>query len=437
MRTSRYPEYRDSGIEWIGAIPGHWERVPFFAAAREHREKNIAMKEDNLLSLSYGNIVRKDMTSNDGLLPESFETYQVVGPSDLVFRLTDLQNDKRSLRSAIVIERGIITSAYLAVTPIRHLPKYFAYLMRTYDLQKVFYSMGGGLRQSMKFEDMKHLPLVLPPLDEQHQIVDYLDAQTAKIDALIGKQERLIEALAERRQAVISRAVTKGLDPNATMKDSGGEWLGSIPASWTATRLKYVATVQTGLTLGNAVAQADAIELPYLRVANVQTSGVNLDEVKTVLVGRGEWTKYRLRDGDVLMTEGGDIDKLGRGCIWSNQIDPCVHQNHVFAVRCGVQIDSHLLVYLLDAQVARNYFRMTAKKTTNLASTNSTTLGNLPLALPEVPEQARVVEYLDRETSQIDKLAAKAREMIVVLRERRQALINAAVTGKIDVREPA
>ncbi|MBP8787600.1 MAG: hypothetical protein KBF41_08595, partial [Azonexus sp.] len=146
------------------------------------------------------------------LLPESFETYQIVRPADIVFRLTDLQNDKRSLRTAIVKELGIITSAYLAAKPTGIQAHYLSYLLRAYDVTKVFYSMGGGLRQSMKFADIKRLPTLVPPVAEQTAIATFLDRETAKIDGLIAEQEKLIALLKERRSALISAAVTGKID---------------------------------------------------------------------------------------------------------------------------------------------------------------------------------------------------------------------------------
>src|SRR5690625_5059945 len=146
-----YPEYKDSGIEWVGDIPKGWKVVPLFSVMSERRKPNIGLREKNLLSLSYGSIVNRDIDSLEGLLPASFETYQIIYPSDIIFRLTDLQNDKKSLRSAIAKAKGIITSAYLATICKTINAEYAQYLFRFYDLSKVFYSMGGGLRQSMRF----------------------------------------------------------------------------------------------------------------------------------------------------------------------------------------------------------------------------------------------------------------------------------------------
>ena len=199
---------RDSGVAWLGQVPAHWEVVPVLSKFQLREESNSNMKEQNLLSLSYGKIVKKDIESNDGLLPESFETYQIVYSGDIVFRFTDLQNDKKSLRSAIVTEKGIITSAYLAIAPKYGLPQFFDYLFRAYDVLKVYYSMGGGLRQSLKYDDFKRTPIPLPPLAEQEAIAAFLDAECARIDALISSAERAVVLLQERRSAVIAAAVT-------------------------------------------------------------------------------------------------------------------------------------------------------------------------------------------------------------------------------------
>ena len=203
---------KDSGVEWIGQVPEHWEVKPFFSLVSELNRKNVGLAETNILSLSYGNIIQKPETRNMGLTPESYETYQIVESGEVVFRFTDLQNDKRSLRSAQVTQRGIITSAYMAVKPHSIGSTYFAWLMRSYDLCKVFYAMGGGLRQSLKFEDVRRLPVLIPPVGEQSEITNTINAGTARIDALVEKTEQSITLLKERRAAFITAAVTGQID---------------------------------------------------------------------------------------------------------------------------------------------------------------------------------------------------------------------------------
>ena len=203
---------KDSGVEWIGKIPEHWEVKPFFSLLTELKRKNTGLVETNILSLSYGRVIQKSINRNMGLVPESYETYQIVEQGEVVFRFTDLQNDKRSLRSALVQERGIISSAYMAVSLRNIDSNYFSWLMRSYDLCKVFYGMGGGVRQSLKFEDVRRLQVLVPPKEEQAEIAAHVDRQLAHNDSLVEKTERSINLLKERRSAFITAAVTGQID---------------------------------------------------------------------------------------------------------------------------------------------------------------------------------------------------------------------------------
>ena len=433
MSLPKYPAYKNSGAAWIGDIPSQWNVLPFLGVARERYESNAGMKEDNLLSLSYGRIVRKDSASNDGLLPESFETYQIVQPGDTVFRLTDLQNDQRSLRTALVGETGIITSAYLCVEPTDVDAVYLSYLLRFYDLSKTFYSMGGGLRQSMKYADVKRIPILMPTPGEQVAIATFLDRETAKIDVLIAEQETLLALLAEKRQATISHAVTKGLNPDAPTKDSGIPWLGEVPAHWEVTRLKFVAEVQTGIAKGKDTAGKDTMTVPYLRVANVQDGFLALDDIAMIDIEHQQLDRYRLVSGDVLMNEGGDFDKLGRGAIWREEIADCIHQNHVFAVRPHA-VRPEWLNQVTNSQYAQFYFMGRSKQSTNLASISSSNIMELPVVLPPDDEQVRILDLIDAEIARLEELNVQSVQAIELLKERRSALIAAAVTGQIDVR---
>lgn len=203
------PEQDWATNKWLGKFPAEWNEQRIGALVVRSKVPNTGMLESNLLSLSYGRIKRKDINTDEGLLPASFETYQIVDPGCEVFRFTDLQNDQKSLRSGLVTERGIITSAYVATSPrLTHIvPRYFDYSMRSLDLAKAFYQMGAGVRQTVKFEDLAQVKIPLPSMDEQRRIADYLDKQTAKIDAMIVKAAQLKELLAERRSALITATV--------------------------------------------------------------------------------------------------------------------------------------------------------------------------------------------------------------------------------------
>ena len=296
------------------------------------------------------------------------------------------------------------------------------------------YGAGGQKRISGDF--VRNFRHPLPSFSEQHAIADFLDLETAKIDALVAKKERLIELLQEKRTALITRVVTRGLDPNVPTKDSGVEWLGEVPAHWEVRPLKSMSDLQTGLTLGKRYEGEAVTTRPYLRVANVQDGYLALDDISEVEVSVRDAARFELRMGDVLVTEGGDFDKLGRGHVWEEQIAQCLHQNHIFAVRPRrTALTPHFLALVTSSGYGRAYFTATSKQSTNLASTNATKLRNLPVALPGLAEQVEIVHWASHESARIDGLVAKTREAIEKLNELRTALISAAVTGKIDVRE--
>ena len=433
-----YPQYKDSGLPWLGQVPAHWEIRPASGAFSPIRERNTGMKEKTVLSLSYGRIVVKPAGKLHGLVPESFDTYQIVNPGVTVIRTTDLQNDKTSLRTGIVRDRGIITSAYLALSTSDGLLPEFGYqILNTWDITKAIYGYGSGLRQNLDFSDFRRMPVAVPPIAEQAFIARFLAWATNRLDSTIGAKRRIIALLQEQKQAIIHRAVTRGLDPSVPLKDSGIPWLGEIPEHWEARRLKDVATVQTGITLGKDYGLVSTTVYPYLRVANVQSDRLDLRNVKHVAVPEVVAKRSTLMPGDVLMTEGGDIDKLGRGCLWTGEVSSCLHQNHVFAVRCGAGLIPGFLVALMGSAHGRSYFQITAKQTTNLASTNSTTLKAFPLLLPEHQEQQQILSFIDGETGHLFMAITDMEREITLLREYRTRLIADVVLGKLDVQEVA
>lgn len=202
-------EMRDSGIEWIGMIPLSWNIHPVYYYFGERKAKNYDLKEQNLLSLSYGKIIRKDINTNGGLLPVNFSTYNIVEAGDIIIRPTDLQNDKRSLRTGLVTEHGIITSAYIDLMPKFGVnSKYFHYLLHAYDIMKVFYNMGNGVRQGLNYREFSKLMVVAPPEEEQQEIVDYLDIKCAEIDSIIETKKGQLAVLDEYKKVIIYEYVT-------------------------------------------------------------------------------------------------------------------------------------------------------------------------------------------------------------------------------------
>jgi type I restriction enzyme S subunit len=287
-----------------------------------------------------------------------------------------------------------------------------------------------GINREEVYE--RRLPLVSSEL--QKRTAAYLDTATQELDNLIDEKHLLLELLGEKRRALITHAVTRGLVPDAPRRDSGIPWLGEIPAHWQVKRLKFLAEVRGGLTLGKDYGPQTLFEFPYLRVANVQDGFLNLSKVNTVMVSATEAESCTLRDGDVLMNEGGDIDKLGRGCVWHMEIANCLHQNHVFCVR-PFAVKSEWLDAWTSTETAKSYFESRAKRATNLASISGTNIKELVVPLPPESEQSAILEHIQIETKKIKDFTQATERTITLLQERRSALISAAVSGqlKIDV----
>ena len=232
----RYESYKDSGVEWLGEIPSHWDLTIGMNVFRENKRDNKGMKEKTVLSLSYGQIIIKPEEKLVGLVPESFETYQIVEPNDIIIRCTDLQNDQTSLRTGLAKDKGIITSAYLNLKVINNYSaKFLHYYLHALDITKVLYKFGSGLRQNLSFLDFKRLPIIDIPLSEQQKIAQFLDDKTAKIDQAVDLAEKQIALLKEHKQILIQNAVTRGLNPDMPLRDSGVEWIGQVPEHWKLT----------------------------------------------------------------------------------------------------------------------------------------------------------------------------------------------------------
>ena len=276
----------------------------------------------------------------------------------------------------------------------------------------------------------------VPPRAEQDQIVRYLDWQVSKINRLIAAKKKEIALLKEQKQRKITEVVVHGLKPNVPHKDTGIAWIGSIPAHWHCVALKRCATVKSGITLGKQYpVGTNLVSVPYLRVANVQDGFVNIETVTNLNVTPEEAAQYRLPRGCVLMTEGGDRDKLGRGCVWNGEIENCIHQNHIFAVTVNDKLLlNKWLEYVSACDIGRVYFDVTAIKTTNLACTNASKVMAFPIPLPPRDEQECIINELNRITSRFNDAREGLEKQIEYLQELRIRLISDVVTGQIDVR---
>lgn len=426
----------------MGQIPSHWRSVSVKHLAS--RITDGAHVSPDIAGGPYPFISTRDLTPAgidfEGALTTSKESFEQLARYGCRPKSGDILFSKDGTigRTTVVTDdrEFVVASSLIIITPdIQQAnPAFLDFLFQSAPVQEQVRSFvkGTGLPR-ISIRNLNRIKGLLPTLTEQHGISQFLTREVTRIDSLIAKQERLIELLAEKRQAIITHAVTKGMDPTACTKPSGVPWQGPVPEHWTVQPFKNLTTMQTGVTLGKDYSNEITETYAYLRVANVQIGYVDLSEVKEIDLPPAVAASSTLRPGDVLMTEGGDRDKLARGCIWDAPIRTCVHQNHIFAVRTGDQLLNEFLVLALDADPARTYFYMTGKQSTNLASTNSTTVKNFRLGVPPIAEQRQIVSHLSVKTGQIDVLISKASLVIAALKERRSALISAAVTGKIKV----
>lgn len=424
-------QMKDSGVEWIGQIPEEW-KLSKIGAIYEERNEKVSDTDFQPLSVTKQGVIpqlESAAKSNDS------DNRKLIRKNDFVI------NSRSDRRGSCGISEydGSCSLINTVLKPRRNMCNaYYGFVFRSECFADEFYRWGNGIVDdlwSTKWSNMKRIYIPAPPLKEQEKIASYLDRKCAQIDAIIAKQQQIIEKLKEYKLSVITEAVTKGLDPNVPMKDSGVEWIGMVPERWKVGQLKYFATIRAGLTLGKKYEiDAKLVEMPYLRVANVQGEYVDLSDVSSVSVLPEEVEKYSLHKNELLMTEGGDKDKLGRGCVWNGEIDPCLHQNHVFAVATDAKkLSIHFLSYLTTSGVARSYFEYTAKKTTNLASTNSTIILQFKLPIPSIQEQGDIICYLDKCCKQINTLIHEKENILSKINEYKKALIYEVVTGKKEV----
>jgi len=285
-------------------------------------------------------------------------------------------------------------------------------------------------------KDFNSLRVTFPSYEEQQRIAAYLDASCTVIDAAVAAKRKQIETLDALRAATLQRVITRGLMPEGPLVETRNAWLERIPAGWSLVQLKRLAQVHGGLTLGKSYEGLEVVEYPYLRVANVQDGHLDLTDVTSLEVPPAVAEGVMLRPGDVLMTEGGDLDKLGRGTVWEGQIAPCLHQNHVFAVRCFPhKLLPHFLGYVTASRYGRDYFEATGKRTTNLAATNATKVGAFYIPLPPLPEQKALVEDLDTEIGRLKAIQEVIGRQIDTLTAYRKSLIHECVTGQRRISE--
>ncbi|MEV0755846.1 restriction endonuclease subunit S [Streptosporangium sp. NPDC050280] len=323
----------------------------------------------------------------------------------------------------------------LRLTPERIEPRFLAYcLLSSPVAHQIDVARSRAAQPHLNAEELGEVTVPWIDLDKQRHIADFLDSEASRIAKLESLRITQRKNLEERASAVVTETLTPG-----ALTRSQGEW----PWSWLPeaasdkplVRLGYICQLQSGITIdGNRELIGDTVTRPYLRVANVQATHLALETVAEITVPRSIALRSTLRSGDVLMTEGGDLDKLGRGTVWRGELPGCLHQNHVFALRPDpAKLDADYLALLTRSLHGRCYFESTGVKTTNLASTNSRKILDFPIPLPSVEQQRLLVNQVEQQLEAINQAISIVNRQTELLAERKQSLITAAVTGQIDV----
>ncbi len=433
----RYPAYRDSGVEWLGEIPAHWEanRTKFAARLRSghtpSRQHDEYWQDCTIPWFGLADVwqIRDGETE---YVTETSEKISELGLANSAARLlpkgTVMLSRTASVGFSTIMGVDMATTQdfvnWVCGPTLR--PEYLLYVFRSMHHEFRRLTMG-STHQTIYMPDVGRFSTPIPPVSEQDQVVAFVRKQTARIDALVAKKERLIELLQEKRTARITRAVTKGLDPNVAMKDSGIEWLGQIPAHWVVKKVKRLCLVRRGASprpIDDPIYFDDEGEYAWVRIADVTASDRYLERTTQRLSSLGKSKSVALEPGELFVSIAATV---GKPVI--TKIKCCIHDGFVYFV--GLHDNREFLFYLFSCGEP---YKGLGKLGTQL-NLNTDTIGDIYLPRPSGAEQEVIVQFLDRETANIDALIAKVRTAIERLRELRTALISAAVTGKIDVRE--
>ena len=423
----KYESYKDSGIEWIGEIPSHWEvkrgkdvlkfinGYPFNSGLFSMDENEgfplvriRDLKSDKITTFYKGEIV-SDALINDNDF--------IIG-MDGDFNIVKWNKGKALLNQRLCKIEGVnhLETNYLSYS----LPFYLKIIN---DL--TYYTTVKHLSNNDLFEQK----FLVPNSQEQTTIANYLDQKTTQIDHLISKKKQFIQLLEEERVAVINQAVTKGLDLTVPMKDSGIEWLGEIPEHWKVKKLKYFADVVLGKMLTNDDKGGYQLK-PYLRAKNIEWINPNVDDVKEMWFSENEIIQYRIKENDLLVSEGGEV---GRTCIWHNQLEESYIQNSVHKVTI-LEGESNYFLNQFVLFGKYGHFDAIVNKI-SIAHLTKEKLKDISFIVPSIDEQSKISKFITNKTSEIDNIISKSKQEIELLKEYKTALISEVVTGKVDVRD--
>ncbi len=425
----KYASYTKTDVNWIEEFPSHWKLVPCRSIVEHIVEKNENAKIQNYLSLmaNIGVIRYEDKGDVGNKKPEDLSKCKIVRKGQLVINSMNYSIGSYGMSPY----DGVCSSVYIVLEAKKDvlLNRYGLRVFENSAFQKHLATFGNGIlahRAAIGWDDIKGAYIPLAPMDEQENILKFLDYETAQIDTLIDKQQTLITLLKEKRQAVISHAVTKGLNPDAPMKDSGVEWLGEVPEHWGVIQAKYIADITRGAILRPVDAPEyfdEDGEWAYLNISDATKCDKYLYESKLRLSPLGSRKSARVYPNNLIITASATIGKA-----FINKVKVCIHDG--FIPFCNIKVDINYLYHY----VSNPYLYAAMGKSNTQKNIYLDEVKNMVVTVPPRVEQESIVEHIEKNQNKYSKLIDEAEKAIQLMQERRTALISAAVTGKIDVR---
>jgi type I restriction enzyme S subunit len=425
-----YPKYKASGFIWLGDVPESWALKRLGHYFDERRERASDTEFEPLSVTKNGIVPRLESAAKT----QDGDNRKKVLAGDFVI---NSRSDRKGSSGLSPLD-GSVSLICTVLTPSGLHGPFIHHLFRSELFQEEYYRWGKGIVAdlwSTNFSDMKNIVLGVPSEAEQTQIARFLDHETARIDALIEEQQRLIELLKEKRQALISHAVTKGLDPTVPLKDSGVEWLGEVPAHWKVSKLGHYAQILTGFPFPSASFSHDESDVRLLRGANIGVGSLKwIDTVYWNLVEGDSLSSYLMGEGQIVLgmdrpwiSEGMRIARVTREDM------PCLLLQRVAAITPRAELDDEYLFCLLASELFKTYVEpdLTGVSVPHISPEQ---IMSFQISVPEIDEQRRISSFIRNQLDQMSALFEQASESVELLQERRSALISAAVTGKIDVR---
>ena len=435
----RYESYKDSGVKWLGEIPGHWEVLPLKYIFK--LQKKLVGRNSNkykLLSLTLQGIKVRDLENPTGKFPSSFDSYQIVEPGDFIFCNLDNEETPRAVGQSRF--KGMITGAYdvFGVNNNNMDSNYLLYYCLYIDDAKRFKPLYKGLRKTIPFDSFMSYKIAIPPKAEQTAIANYLDSVTSKIDEAISQQQKMIDLLNERKQIIIQNAVTKGLDPNAKMKDSGVEWIGEIPENWEVYKFGRLISLLTDYTangsFGDLAKNIHYQNEGYARLVRLTDLRENLNNIGVWVDKHGYdfLSKSWLKGGELLIANVGAYS--GLPCIMPKVPYPTTLAPNMFLLKLNEsKIYTKYIYYLLLSNCYFNWLQTIATSSAQ-PKLNKDNIRQLIIIHPiNIKDQYDIVLYIKKKLHPIDESISQCNKMISLLQERKQIIINDVVTGTVKV----